>query len=260
MTNNRPWESEFIGRQPELAVLTTALDDAISGRGRLVMLAGEPGIGKTRLAQELASYAKTSGAQGLWGWCYEGEGAPSYWPWGDSLRTYIQSTEPDLLKTQLGNGAATIGEMVPEVLEILDGIQPAPTMEADQARFRLFDAITGFLKRASEDSPVLLVLDDLQWTDRPSLLLLEFLARQLDGSRILLIGTYRDTEAPPESPLGESLARLARLASYQCLPIMGLLPEDVGSFVEVETGITPPNQLLSAIHSHTEGNPFSLVR
>jgi DNA-binding CsgD family transcriptional regulator/tetratricopeptide (TPR) repeat protein len=222
------------------------------------MLAGEPGIGKTRLAQELAGRAKESGARVLWGWCYEGEGAPSYWPWVDSLRTYIQSTESDLLKTQLGNGAATIAEMVPEVLEILDGIQPAPTMEPDQARFRLFDAITRFLKAASVDSPVLLVIDDLQWADQPSLVLLEFLAQQLDGSRILVVGTYRDTEAPPESPLGESLARFARLASFQRQTITGLPSEDVGSFVKVETGITPSEQILNAIHSHTEGNPFFL--
>jgi DNA-binding CsgD family transcriptional regulator len=258
MTRSGSRQSDLIGRQPELAVLTAALDDAKAGRGRLVMLAGEPGIGKTRLVQELATLAKASGVQVLWGWCYEGEGAPSYWPWVDSLRTYIRSTEPGLLKTQLGNGAATIGEMVPDVLAILDGIPAAPTMEPDQARFRLFDAITRFLKTASEDTPLLLVIDDLQWADQPSLVLLEFLAQQLDGSRILVAGTYRDTEAPPESPLGVSLARLARMASFQRLPITGLPSEDVGGFVQGETGITPPEQLLSFIHSHTDGNPFFL--
>jgi predicted ATPase len=158
----------------------------------------------------------------------------------------------------LGAGAAAIGEMIPEVLEILDGIEPAPKMEPDQARFRLFDAITGFLKRASEDSPLLLVLDDLHWADRPTLLLLEFVARQLDGNRILVAGTYRDTEAPPESPLGESLGRLSRLASFQRHPISGLPPEDIGNFVKEETGFTLPQPLLNAIHAHTEGNPFFL--
>ena len=86
--------------------------------------------------------------------------------------------------------------MIPEILDKLDGVEPPPAMEPDQARFRLFDAITGFLKKASEESPFLLVLDDLHWADRPTLLLLEFVARQLDGSRILIVGTYRDTEAP----------------------------------------------------------------
>ena len=97
----------------------------------------------------------------------------------------------------MGAGAAPIGEMIPEVLEKLDGVGPAPNMDPDQARFRLFDAVTGFLKKASEDSPILLVLDDLHWADRPSLLLLEFIAQQLESSRIMVVGTYRDTEAPP---------------------------------------------------------------
>ena len=205
----------FVGRQREMAELRGALDDVLSARGQMVMLSGEAGIGKTRLAQELARQAQERDVRVLWGWCYEGEGAPSYWPWVDSLQTYFQGMEPGLLRKQLGSGAAPIGEIIPEVLEILDGLEPAPQMEPDQARFRLFDAITGFLKRASEDSPLLLVLDDLHWADRPTLLLLEYVARQLDGNRILVAGTYRDNEAPPESPLGESLGRLSRLASLQ---------------------------------------------
>jgi tetratricopeptide (TPR) repeat protein len=161
-------------------------------------------------------------------------------------------------REQLGAGAAPIGEMIPEILEKLDGVGPEPAMDADQARFRLFGAITGFLKNASEDTPVLLVLDDLHWADRPSLLLLEFIARQLESSRIMILGTYRDAEAPPESLLGDSLDRLSRLTSFQRQPIAGLLPEEVGQFVQGETGIKPPASLLDAIHAHTEGNPFFL--
>ena len=248
----------FVGRDREMAELRAALDDAMSGQGRLVMLAGEPGIGKTRLVKELTSHADSLGARVLWGWCYEREGAPPYWPWVDALRTYIHGTEPSLLRRQLGSGAAPIGEMVPEVLKILDGVETAPKMEPDQARFRLFDAISGFLKRASEDLPILLVLDDLHWADRPSLLLLEFLAQRLEGNRILIVGTYRDSEAPPGSPLGESLGGLARVASFQRQQISGLLPEYVGKFVQGETGVTPPKPLLNAIHAHTDGNPFFL--
>jgi len=249
---------EFVGRGQELALLTAALDANLSRQGQMVMLAGEPGIEKTRTAQELARMAEEAGGQVLWGWCYEGEGAPPYWPWIDSLRTYFQRTDPAILQSQLGTGATSIGDMVPEVLGIIGDFEPVPAMEPDQARFRLFDAITRFLKRASEDSPLLVVLDDLHWADRPSLLLLEFIARQLEGSRILIVGTYRDTEAPPESPLGESLARFTRLPGFQRQAITGLPPEDVGRFVHVETGATPHEQLLSAIHGHTEGNPYFL--
>ena len=113
-----------------------------------------------------------------------------------SLRTNILQTEPDVLRRQMGNGAAPIREIIPEVLEKLGGVEPAPAMDPDQARFRLFDSITAFLRKTSEDSPLLLVLDDLHWADRPSLLLLEFVARQLEGSRIHITGTYRDAEAP----------------------------------------------------------------
>ena len=258
MTQSGQTGRTFVGREREMAGLRAAMDDAIKGHGRVVMLAGEPGIGKTRMAQELASYAQEHGSQVLWGWCYEGEGAPSYWPWVDSLRTHFQGAEPQLLRDQLGSGAAPIAELIPEILAIYDGLESAPTMEPDQARFRLFDSITGFFKRASEDSPVLLVLDDLHWADQPSLLLLEFVARQVDSSRFMIVGTYRDSEAPPESLLGQSLGRLARLKSFQRQQITGLSSEDVGSFVRGETGITPPGQILNAIHAHTEGNPFFL--
>ena len=98
----------FVGRQLEMDTLITALDDAVAGRGRLVMLAGEPGIGKTRMTQELASYAENQGALVLWGWCYEGDGAPPYWPLAQPLRTYIQATDPERLRFEMGPGAADI--------------------------------------------------------------------------------------------------------------------------------------------------------
>ncbi|MEE8465500.1 MAG: AAA family ATPase, partial [Dehalococcoidia bacterium] len=119
----------FVGRNREMETLLAGLGDALSRNGQIVMLAGEPGIGKTRLAQELVRHAQEREVQVLWGWCYEGEGAPSYWPWVDSIRTYVQRTEPGLLRKQLGSGAAPIAEMIPEVLAILDDVEPAPTME-----------------------------------------------------------------------------------------------------------------------------------
>ena len=111
----------FVGRQRELIELTVALEDAVSGHGRLVMLAGEPGIGKTRTAQELASQAEALGAQVLWGWCYEEEGAPPYWPWIQPLRSYVQERDASQLRQEMGAGAADIGQIVSQVRERLTG-------------------------------------------------------------------------------------------------------------------------------------------
>ena len=107
----------FVGRERELTELRDALEGCLSGHGSLVMLAGEPGIGKTRTAQELDTFAESKGVQVLWGWCYEEEGAPPYWPWMRLLRAYIQVTDPEHLQSAMGVGAADIAEIVPEVRE-----------------------------------------------------------------------------------------------------------------------------------------------
>jgi predicted ATPase len=209
---NLPEKGDFVGRQREMGILTTALDDALSGQGRLVMLVGEPGIGKTRTAQELAAHAEARGAQVLWGWCYEEGGAPPYWPWVQPLRSYIQQQDPEQLHSQMGPGAADIARIISEVQEKLPGLEPTPALEPEQARFRLFDSITTFLKNASQSQALMLVLDDLHWADKASLSLLQFLARQLRGSRLLVVGCYRDVELSRQHPLAETLAQLAREA------------------------------------------------
>ncbi len=132
----------FVGREREMAGLRAAMDDAYAGRGRLVMLAGEPGIGKTRTAQELCSYAESRGAQVWWGSCHEQQGAPPYWPWVQPLRSYIQQTAPETLASQMDVGAADIAEIIPEVRTKLPDLEPAPSLDPEQARFRLFDSIS----------------------------------------------------------------------------------------------------------------------
>ena len=182
----------FVGRQREMGELQAALEVALSGQGRLVMLAGEPGIGKTRTAQELIAYATVRGAQVLWGRCHAAEGAPPYWPWVQVIRSYIHGRDPEELRSQMGAGAADVAEVVLELKEVLPDLGPPPALEPQQARFRLFDSITGFFKRASQSQPLMVVLDNLHWADRPSLQLLEFLAQEMAESRLLLLGTYRD--------------------------------------------------------------------
>jgi eukaryotic-like serine/threonine-protein kinase len=173
---------EFVGRQREMDSLKAALEDTISGQGRLIMLVGEPGVGKTRTAQELGAYANVLGAQVLWGWCYEEAGAPPYWPWVQPIRSYVQQCDPQQIRIDMGLGAADIAEIIPEIRHKLSDLEPSPDLEPEQARFHLFDSITTFLKNASQTQPLMLVLDDLHWADRSSLLLLEFIAHDITDS------------------------------------------------------------------------------
>jgi DNA-binding CsgD family transcriptional regulator/pterin-4a-carbinolamine dehydratase len=246
----------FVGRQQEMEELKSALAEARSGQGRLVMLVGEPGIGKTRTAQELAAQAQASGVQTLWGWCYEQQGTPPFWPWVQLIRSYVHLKDPDQLRTEMGRGTADIAEIVPEVKQKLPDLEPPPAQEPDQARFHLFDSISTFLKNASRTQPLLLVLDDLQWADKPSLLLLQFLARQLKDSNLLMVGCYRNVELSRQHPLTGTLAQLSREPVFKRQLLRGLTPEDTRSFIQLTAGIQPSQQLAAAIHTRTEGNPF----
>ena len=156
----------------------------------------------------------------------------------------------------MGAGAADIAEVVSEVRERLPDLQPAPQLEPEQARFRLFDSITNFLKSAGQTQPLVLMLDDLHWADKPSMLLLEFLAKELAGARILVVGTYRDVELSRQHPLAETLGGLNRERLFQRVLLRGLSQEGVGRFIEIASGIAPPRGLVEAVHTQTEGNPL----
>ena len=246
----------FVGRQHEMGELKAALEDALSGRGRLVTLVGDPGIGKTRTAEELATYAGLRQAQVLWGRCYEGQGVPPYWPWVQAVRSYVREHDPDRLRSEMGAGAADIAEIVSDVTERIPDLEPAPELAPEAARFRLFDSVTAFLKGASRTKPMVLVLDDLHWADESSLLLLQFLARELAGSRLLVVGTYRDVELSRQHPLAETLAELTRERLYERVLLRGLSRDDVERFIEVTAGVASPRGLATAVHTQTEGNPF----
>ena len=122
--------SDFVGRQYEMRELVSALDDALAGKGRLVMLVGEPGIGKTRTAEELASYAWQQDTRVLWGRCHEQQGMPPYWPWVQIIRTYVRDCDADQMRSEMGAGAGDIAELVPDAKERLPDIQPPPLAEA----------------------------------------------------------------------------------------------------------------------------------
>ncbi|PKB64098.1 MAG: hypothetical protein BZY80_04180 [SAR202 cluster bacterium Io17-Chloro-G2] len=247
----------FVGRQQEMGDLKACLEDALSGRGRLVTLVGEPGIGKTRIAQELATYAGLRGAQVLWGRRYEEQGVPPYWPWVQAIRSYVRDSDSEQLRLDMGSGAADIAEVVSDVKDRLPDLRPPPQAESpEQARFRLFDSITTFLKAASQKRPLVLVLDDLHWADQPSLSLLQFVARELGGGRLLLVGTYRDVELNRQHPLAETLGELTRERLFQRVLLRGLTQEDVAHFIEMTSGSSAQMGLVESVYSQTEGNPL----
>ncbi|MCH8207119.1 MAG: protein kinase, partial [Chloroflexi bacterium] len=247
----------FAGRQDEVGQMKDALEDALSGSGRLMMLAGEPGVGKTRTAQELAVYAGLRGARVVWGRCYEGDGAPPFWPWVQAIRSITQMAGVEHLRSAMGAGAWDIAEIVPEVRQRLGDLETPPALDdPQQARFRLFDSMATFLKNITRDRPLTLILDDLHEADKPSLLLLEFLAREMGSSRLLVIGTYRDAELTRRHPLSQTLGELAKESAFHRIQLRGMGREDVKRFIELTAGIEPSTQLVRAVYSHTDGNPL----
>ena len=253
-----PAGDTFVGRERELAALQAALADAAAGHGRIVLLAGEPGVGKTRLAQELAAYARQRGALVLVGRCYEGEGAPPFWPWVQMIRTYVMDCDPVLLRQEMGLGAADIAQVVPEVREQLPDLTAAPGVESEQARFRLFDSVTMFFQAAARRQVQVLIVDDLHWADIPSLLLLQFVAREVREARVLVLGTYRDLGLPRGHALLQALGEIVRVPGSQTLSLRGLSEPEVARFLEC-SGLQPFEPLVTAVYHATEGNPFFMT-
>jgi DNA-binding SARP family transcriptional activator/tetratricopeptide (TPR) repeat protein len=249
----------FVGRETEMTELLSLLDGARSGSGALVLIGGEPGIGKSRLAEELAGRAQSRGDRVLVGRCWEAGGAPPYWPWAQALRSHARDTDPDALRSQVGAAGAGLATIVPELRELLHELPPAPPLESEGARFRLFESVAQLLERAAAAGPLTLFFDDLHAADAPSLLLLRFVARGLGGSRILIVGCYRDTELGPGQPLAETLPELAREAAVRRISLKGLGPPETSRLLELTTKQLPPEELVLRVHAGTEGNPLFAV-
>ncbi len=255
-TAAEPPRSIFVGREAELAELLGGLEQAFAGHGRLFLLAGEPGIGKSRLADELIAHARVRGARILVGRCWEAGGAPAYWPWVEALRPYVRERDAVALRTQLGAGAADVAQIVPELRQHFPDLPKPPSLESEGARFRLFDAAAEFLRNAAGSRPIVLVLDDLHAADTASLLLLQFVARQLASSRLLVLGAYRDVDPTPGEPLAAMLAEVAREPATRRLSLGGLSRDEVTAYVEQVAANIASAELAAALHEQTEGNPL----
>ncbi|MFQ5665546.1 MAG: protein kinase [Candidatus Binatia bacterium] len=252
----------FVGREKELSQLKDRMEDAIAGHGLLMMLVGEPGIGKTRLSEELAVHARLRGAQVLLGQCYESEGAPPYVPFMEALRQYVSSRSNDDLRREIGDAGSDLAKLVSEIRARIPDLPPSAAREPEAERYRLLEAVSSFLVNASQPTAMLLILDDLHWADKPTLLLLQHLARRLGGSRMLVVGTYRDVELDRRHPLADILGQLRRERLYERVLLRGLDLAGVHAFIAARAGLTAstqqniPQAFAQTIHEQTEGNPF----
>ncbi len=249
-------ETPLVGREHELSVLRHALENTLAGRGEMILLAGEAGIGKTRLTEELANEARVRNVQVLVGRCYEGEGAPPFWPWVQVIRIYLATQDEATALEVLGTGASIIADVLPEVRERFPQLPIPPMLTTEHARFRFFDSFSAFLRDAAKNQPLVIIFDDLHWADTPSLLLLQFLARELHDAQVLVCGAYRDIEFEPTHPFARMLGELARLGTCQSLFLPRFTESEVGQFIAVTTTHVPSPTLITAIHQKTEGNPF----
>ncbi|MGH9030571.1 MAG: ATP-binding protein [Acidimicrobiia bacterium] len=227
----------LVGRAAALAAGLAAVDNALIGRGQLLLVSGEAGIGKTVLARELTDHAAGRGALVLWGQCWEGAGVPALWPWTQVLRSGLTARP-----------GADLGEGGPLVAD--QASKPAGG-DAEAARFRLFDAATGFLTAAAEGHGLVVVLDDLQWADDASLRLLQFASRHLTLDPVLIVGAYRDDEAH------DRLRRVA--ADTESIPLAGLARPEVAELMTAISGTSPTEAGVASVWRRTGGNPF-LVR
>jgi tetratricopeptide (TPR) repeat protein len=255
-TENPLYRRVFVGREPELKQLQSAFDGAISGQGALMMVTGEPGIGKTALCEQLSTYVTLRGGRTLVGHCYEaGSLSLPYLAFVEALRSYVLSRDPKDLKEELGSGAADVARIVSEIRERLK-IKPRPQKDPEEERYRLLQGVSEFLTNAAAVQPMLIVLEDLHDADKGTLEMLTHVSRNLAGARLLIVGTYRDVEVDRSHPLSAALAELRRVSTYGRILLRGLNPDEVRRMMESITREHVPWGLGEAVHRQTEGNPL----
>jgi tetratricopeptide (TPR) repeat protein len=242
----------FTGRDAELALLGRALEGAVEGHGQLWLVSGEPGIGKTRLVEELAASAAEH-ARVLFGSAWEAGGAPAFWPWITALRQLLRELDDAALARLLGTRAPWLGQLLPELEGRLGELAHPPALDPEQARFQLLDSIACVLRDVARTRPLLLVLEDLHAADPSSLLLLDFIARELRTAPLLVIGTYREAEAR-QSAGGPLLARLVRHA--RCLALGRLDEPTVSAFLRRVLGGAVTAATIATVFHTSEGNPL----
>jgi DNA-binding SARP family transcriptional activator len=247
----------LVGRRAELDVLSRAAHSARSGRGRVLLIAGDPGIGKTTLLEEFSTWEH--GLSIHWGYCHEGEGAPPFWPWRQILESLVSETSPGAVLGAAGARSADLLQVLPELATDAADEARDVVPNPEEARFRLYVAVASVLTQLARNRPLMIVLDDLHWSDSATLRLLEFVAKKIRQGHILIVATYRDIEVGPDHQLSPALASLARLPMVERVTLDGFSPQEVSSYVLSVTGSAPAEAFVDELHSRTGGNPFFLA-
>ena len=246
----------LVGRDPERATLLAGLDAAIAGRGSFVMIAGEPGIGKTRLTAEILADARRRGVLCLVGHCYEMEGAPPYVPFVEMLEYSARHVPPAAFRSALGDAASGVSKLMPELRTMFPDIPEPPPLPADQQRRFLFNAYLAFVERSCRSGPIAVVLEDLHWADEPTLMLMQHLVAASGSMPLFTMGTYRDVELGVTRPFARTLEALLRERRVTRIALRRLQVDGVESMLGSLSGHPPPPSLARVIFNDTEGNPF----
>jgi class 3 adenylate cyclase/tetratricopeptide (TPR) repeat protein len=245
-------EGLLVARDAELATILQSLEEVSNGAGRLILLAGEPGIGKTRLAQEASLAARNRDFLVATGRCYESDAAVPFFPFIEALGMAFADAPP-ALKAEVPHRWPGMGRLLPTAWE---GAGSASS-DGDEEQQRLFWAVTGFLQAIAVGQPVALFLDDIHWADNSSLRLLQHLARHSRADRIFLFGTYRDVEVDRRHPLDRALLDLHRERLLTRVPVGRFDRAGTAALIAVTLGTDEAeDELVEIVHPHTDGNPF----
>ena len=247
----------MVGRDTEINTLRRSWSEASLGRGGMVLVSGEPGSGKTRLARELLDYACITGGTMLSGGCYELEAATPYLPFVEALRSWVHASSDDELRAAAGDSGAELARLARELERRIGPFPEGPTLSASEERLRLYDGVARCFFHLAGPSGLLLFIDDLQWADQASLSLLHYLVRLAGRERLLILGCYRDTDLDRSHPLSEALDLWNRERAAVRVHLGRLGLEGTSAMVTVLLGDECISEEFCAeIHRETDGNPF----
>ena len=246
----------YVGRGEERAALRRLVERAAAGTGGLALIAGEAGLGKTRLVEETAREARARGMFVVQGQCRDMEGAPPYLPFVEAIEYGLTVTAREVFKSAMGESGPEIARFVPKVRLAFPDLPPPLALPSDQARHHMFESLCDFFARAAAIQPMMIVLEDLHWADESTALMLQSVARRAGRSALLLVGTYRDVDLGPGHPMLRALEHLARLPGQTRIALRRLSEAEVAEILKSLAGRDAPQQLVRLVFKETEGVPL----